>query len=964
MTHIFLSYSRHDSEFAARLKTALEEAGHTVWIDTCSIQGGQEWVKAITDGVNQSDMMISLISPQSIESYWCLCEFLLAKEKGKSVIPVIVKPCDLPLQFLPLNALKGFDSNFDPMLQRVKERVAASPNTPAAPPKVDRRAQELAYLDRVWLEHKVWVDTYTPMSGVAQMSVDEGAEIVTIPAEIGALFSRFIEEHLQADMPVEQKDYADILDAVRDLRQLVVLGDPGSGKTTTLWRIAANLADKARTDPEAPLPVFIRLGELSETSPIAVRLDDVLGDLAPYRETLIEHGRVAFLFDGLNELPAAHRDANVAAIKALIAGAQKRDSLAVVTCRHLDYSRALDMHIPEKIVIQPLNPVQIQQFVNVYIKAPAGKGDELFWALAGEAAGVGFEVGWLQRSAREWWDKFVEEVELDEHQRPTIFWLAEALPDGKTWGYGARENNNRQWESWLENRHDPRTLLTLASNPYMLFMITQVFTKMGHIPPNRGALFATFVDFLLLGREHLDRAAADRLKDSLAEFAFTMQATEEGTSFRVEDALKHLDSAENLYSARSANLLTEGYPIRFTHQLLQEYFAAQRLDRERLNGVPASTFWKAELRWNDEIPNPWNETAILLAGLYSDDATPIIEWLADANPKITQRCIQESGAHVPATTIERLHSRWLPRLTDIEGEPEAKVRAAVGEALGRLHLDNRPGVGLRADGLPDIQWHIIPSGDFLMGSDPDKDPDAQEDEQPQRRVTLPAYAIARYPITYAQYEAFIQSGGYCDDRYWTEAGIKQRGDQTVPNAWDGYYVSNFPFEVSWHDCAAFCMWLSEQYARRGLFADLLPTLSSPVEIRPPTEAEWEKAARGTEGLIYPYGNAFDETKVNTGHLCPVGIYPHGASPYGVLDINSNSEEWCFSEQLNHSNEEHWTERLGGRFMIRGGLGELTSGQNRIAARKHSVGSNLLPCFRIVAALPLDQLLPLNARPVK
>jgi len=161
-----------------------------------------------------------------------------------------------------------------------------------------------------------------------------------------------------------------------------------------------------------------------------------------------------------------------------------------------------------------------------------------------------------------------------------------------------------------------------------------------------------------------------------------------------------------------------------------------------------------------------------------------------------------------------------------------------------------------------FEWVTIPAGEFLMGSDKTKDKQAFDDETPQHTLILPEYRIARVPVTVAQLAAFVKATGF-----QTAAGLDAEKKAHHP-------VTN----VSWHDAVAFCQWAG---------------------VRLPTEAEWEKAARGADGRIWPWGNQqptaklcnFNNTVKDT---TPVGRYPDGASPFGVLDMAGNVWEWTSS----------------------------------------------------------------------
>jgi formylglycine-generating enzyme required for sulfatase activity len=207
--------------------------------------------------------------------------------------------------------------------------------------------------------------------------------------------------------------------------------------------------------------------------------------------------------------------------------------------------------------------------------------------------------------------------------------------------------------------------------------------------------------------------------------------------------------------------------------------------------------------------------------------------------------------------------------------------------MGISDRDTRPGVGLREDGLPDIDWVEIPAGSFLMGSDKEVDSQAFDNETPQITVDLPTYYMARYPITYKQYQAFIDAeDGFYNPEWWD--GLTVSSSHKNQTGKQQFQYWNHPREnVSWYDAMAFCRWLS---AKVG------------CEVRLPTEDEWVKAARGPDGLIYPYGNEFDAAKGNTretgiDQTSAVGIFPTGVSPYGLLDMSGNVWEWCMTNGL-------------------------------------------------------------------
>jgi formylglycine-generating enzyme required for sulfatase activity len=211
----------------------------------------------------------------------------------------------------------------------------------------------------------------------------------------------------------------------------------------------------------------------------------------------------------------------------------------------------------------------------------------------------------------------------------------------------------------------------------------------------------------------------------------------------------------------------------------------------------------------------------------------------------------------------------------------------------------------------------IPEGPFLMGSS-DDDPDAADDEKPQHQLYLPTYSIGKTPVTNAQFRPFVEGDGYRNRAYWSDAGWKwrRRNKRTQPFYWnDSKWNGDAQpvVGVAWYEAAAYCRWLSAQTGDN---------------YRLPSEAEWEKAARGTDGRIYPWGNqAPDKKRANfakaVGHTTPVGSYPAGASPYGVLDMAGNVWEWTRSEFRGYpynpdDGREDGSDPAGKVFTLRGG----------------------------------------------
>jgi len=243
----------------------------------------------------------------------------------------------------------------------------------------------------------------------------------------------------------------------------------------------------------------------------------------------------------------------------------------------------------------------------------------------------------------------------------------------------------------------------------------------------------------------------------------------------------------------------------------------------------------------------------------------------------------------------------------------AMERAAAGNELARLG-DPR----LEVMTTEHMQFCRIPEGEFLMGEKLEK-------------VNLPEFFISRYPITNAQFTDFVNARGYQQKSYWAEAeevGYWKVG--VVKGRWDGdnerrtapadygepSNLLNHPVVgVSWYEALAFSHWLDEKLRKTGGFhvfsEEQIWEFDEGYRVGLPDEAQWEKAARGTDGREYPWeGDYFSTNNANTwetsiGATSAVGCFPGGASPYGVLEMSGNVSEWTT-----------WDDRK--RIVIRGG----------------------------------------------
>jgi len=175
---------------------------------------------------------------------------------------------------------------------------------------------------------------------------------------------------------------------------------------------------------------------------------------------------------------------------------------------------------------------------------------------------------------------------------------------------------------------------------------------------------------------------------------------------------------------------------------------------------------------------------------------------------------------------------------------------------------------------------LVPGGEFFQGRDA-KDIFAPDPERPGRTVLLRPFLVDVEPVTNARFRAFIEAGGYRDRTCWSAAGWAWRvhGSIEAPLS-----LASAGFDAPEQPAAGVSWYEAEAYAR---FAGK----------RLPTEAQWEKAARGVDRRRFPWGDALPLSRVcnfnnNVGRTTPPGRYPEGSSPYGCLDMAGNVNNWC------------------------------------------------------------------------
>jgi formylglycine-generating enzyme required for sulfatase activity len=484
----------------------------------------------------------------------------------------------------------------------------------------------------------------------------------------------------------------------------------------------------------------------------------------------------------------------------------------------------------------------------------------------------------------------------------------------------------------------------LATNPLLLTVVAVIYHNNYVLPEDRASLYEECVEVLLRGgRGKADRAAHERRQYSgkaelsmgldprrelLAAVAYTMhQRGESGRIIERQDLIRTvadcLPARADAHEVARAfvaelpvhiGLLDEVQPdrFRFSHLSFQEFLAARH--------VAETDQWDDLLERYQE--NWWREVILLCAGHLSQARCwRFLGRLIEQGISPTERFAVLQLTMDALFELERFKGQW-PRndlivrqaLGILEAQPARAVRAAArvecGRVLGSLG-DPRPAV----NDLPP-EMRTISGGTFTMG-DGDK----------AHQVKVATFELARYPLTNAQWQLFMDGGGYNPDTpWWDEAGRAwlREDRRTQPSRWNderfGIARPNHPVvDITWYEAVAFCRWLTQHqgYNPDG-FVYLLPS-----------EAEWEYAARRATRRTYPWGNEEpDAERANFEHkhkgTSAVGCFPAGATPEdGLHDLAGNVWEWTRSEYRKYpydpaDGREDMDNPAGKRFTIRGG----------------------------------------------
>lgn len=576
-------------------------------------------------------------------------------------------------------------------------------------------------------------------------------------------------------------------------KKIVLLGEPGCGKSVSLLKLTIDYAVRAMRDEKEPIPILIPLGSYKDdVEPIEYVKKRIEKDTISI-DAIFNSGKCIFIFDALNEVVSTKRELVVSYIKSL--------EKYIVSCRLLDYKKEFSNQ--KDIVRIEILELTLPQIYDAVTRNTYGRAKVEFWkALGGSDALLNL---WTN---------------LSEIGKEELFWKVPTVINTLELQEIKEKFTSYEYEAW-EKMHS-LGLMSLCRNPMLLRMLYDLYLKnKTNLPENRGQLFEQFVNTCLdsemrkmCNKKYItleqQRKIIENTLEMLTKLSEMIISRKQGTGIKYLDGYKMLkesftesEIAEMERFAHNANILIANEDeYRFIHQLHQEYFASRFMYSLFKNKGEAGIFFNQQSWW---LPEGWEEVAVLLMGILDGkERNKFLIWLSDVQPQLVVRCIEKSGINgfsastLDASTKETIQKKWLLRINNnIEG---IKSRIYIGKTLDIIG-DPRIGLGTMmrcSEEIPKIEW-ISTHNKSLY--------------------------VSKYPITVKQYTAFVNAeDGYFDESNW-DYSIESRAWREKRNTMSKIpKLGNAPMVfVSWYDAVAFCKWLSKK---------------ENSTIRLPFEAEW------------------------------------------------------------------------------------------------------------------------------
>lgn len=1015
MPLLFVSYKRGDATID-KIVSDLEKTNYRVWRDIDDISVSDTWRDKIKEAIERSAGIVLLVNSYSCKSQVVQEEINYARKLGKTIFPVKTgETSSDDLEIIGLNEVhcgdftlsgnwdkamaellqsleskdikvtrhdmfeidKSLETQFQYYLTRLKTKIGYVRLANISNEQIDIPLEEIYVPIPTNLSLNInvkdfriidWSIDSCSESSLNQIKISDSATLDSLISDIEkdiniGIDYKYAELHSRPLIfappwydGIKKKFWIlNVVQAAAAFDRLVVLGSPGSGKSTIARYLALSLIEeklktkskntnlfKLRHWPHGFLiPIFIELRQfvnwvsfpelgkqLTENHFWTYIKEEILGkDLEGFESSLkhyLINGQALIILDGLDEVPMPSGRGN----------SEKR-------INHLkDLAQILDTVYGQCRIIFTSRPYGYEgwrlenfQIVNL----------------------MPLDTNYMHMLSKKLFrQRKIEEIELEDK----VNGFLEAL------------------------KKVPRSL---KDRPLFFTLMAVLFLmdKESGLPNSRGELYHQSIMLLLfrwtqprLGDHSISQELGCDVTEIYKRIEVIAYRTHWNSTFMNKEAsnIEYQTLATELFklgsdkvnpfrllaylSQQSGILISLSTEVhKFAHRTFQEYLAASYMVGKILEEDDFS-YVKKNI---EQAPQIWREPCILIGDILSTKKEigklwDLIDNLLYTTPPeaplidekfcwkvwLCGRLYLEQNLHMEKVfggkewTRSNLKSRLKLAIESSVKFPP-KEFSEIGKVLG-IFQDDRKGVS-GINGLPDIDWCSIPAGKFQMGLTSKQMNLLQalrwvkgssfEREIPESFPYLNDYLISRFPITEKQFQCFEKAkDGYFQANWWNWSTasfnwFKKIGSKG-PEKSDCVNYPNYPrTNTNWYEAVAFCNWISNKIGR---------------SVRLPTEAEWEKAARGIDGRFFPWGNDFDPNKCNSdltgiGHPCAVGCFHFEGGPWGEdtpLDMCGNVWEWCTTiceDDKNKSipypyNEEDGRENmnLGDEFkrVVRGG----------------------------------------------
>ena len=683
-------------------------------------------------------------------------------------------------------------------------------------------------------------------------------------------------------LPKKLSDSEHVMNTLQENKSLVILGDPGSGKSTLLkWLTLIMVTGQAEhLGLNNRLPILLSLSSYAKELEngndcpldkfIITHFQNRISEKMQFKELfdfVLEEGKAIILLDGLDEIKSVDlRQTIVDRVKRYHAYYTMRGNQFILTSRIVGYKEVrFDGENIQEATLVDFDNEQIEDFVSK-------------------------------------WTDVIEKLAQEDKK------LAEK----------AAEKERIELLNAVQHNAGVRSL---AANPLLLTILCSMKRQGITLPERRVQLYQKYIEVLISQWNQTRSIDANKpgrnlnvrqIVKILAPLAFWMHKNSAGLGLvKMQDLRRELIRIFSEEGEKSPEEATDQFlaDVRefaciliergegeygFIHLTFEEYLAgvgvalAGQGNAEKIAKQIAKTV--DESIWRES-----NLLAIAYVTLIQNldsVAADVIRWLIEKKPGQPEQAVLLAGEAlidagqdtIPPVVCDEVINALIPVFQSKDVIPIVRHRSGI--------------VVSKLGWIPDdLDWFLpIPAGTTQLG-----------EEENWRTINLDYdFWMAKYPVTNFQYQRFIEAEGYKNELIWGKEGKKwlKKTNRKLPRLWNSssFNIDLLPVVgITWYEAEAYCNWVNQQHRKDGVQTPVgRINIPDGYEVRLPLEWEWEYAARGEDGLTYPWGNEFVlysantvESEIRTSTI--VNTFPDGKSPFGVWDMAGNVWEWQLSK---------------------------------------------------------------------